>query len=522
MEQRMTLRFEDASLSDITDLNASFASGKLKVMYTGANQNGSEFSQEVVEAALPSIANIPIVANYDLEANEIGSHDVEVVRDGEGGLRLRNLTEPCGVVPESATAYFSEEADENGTKHNYLVIEPVILWKRQEVYRHITEDLGGHVDHSMEVNITSYHKDKGENTLKVDSFEFEALCLLEAAKPCFEGSALDVFSAADFKVRMEQMMAELRETFSKVNPPEAEIDIDNKQINTEGGNVLDEKMALVQEYGLDVETLDFALDDFSLEELREKFDAMKEAETAESVPETYELSSNLRQVLAQAFQEKQVMRPWGSEQQYWLRDYDAENSVAYAESWENGNVYGFPFSMNGDLPVIDFDAGKRMKLTYVEFDNGESAEQAEPVMPGRFEEIEAKFTENDKAWSEKYAALEADFNALKESTADIEELRSFKANAEQAEAEAKREEVFANFEDLEGNEAFEALKENSADLDLNALEKECYAIRGMLAAAPAKFAAKEKSPKILVVRDNEEADKRPYGGLFEEFGPHRK
>ena len=216
------------------------------------------------------------------------------------------------------------------------------------------------------------------------------------------------------------------------------------------------------------------------------------------------------------------MRPWGSEQQYWLRDYDAENSVAYAESWENGNVYGFPFSMNGDLPVVDFDAGKRMKLAYVEFDNGESAEQEEPVMPGRFEEIEAKYTENDKAWSEKYAALEADFNALKESTADIEELRSFKANAEQAEAEAKRAEVFANFEDLEGNEAFEALKENSAELDLNALEKECYAIRGMLAAAPAKFAAKEKAPKILVVRDNEEADKRPYGGLFEEFGPHRR
>ena len=143
-------------------------------------------------------------------------------------------------------------------------------------------------------------------------------------------------------------------------------------------------------------------------------------------------------------------------------------------------------------------------------------------MPGRFEEIEAKYTENDKTWSEKYEALEKDFNALKESTADIEELRSYKRNAEQAEAEAKREEVFASFADLEGNEAFEALRENSADLDLQALEKECYAIRGMLAVAPAKFAAKEKSPKIMVVRESEKAEKQPYGGLFDEFGPHRK
>lgn len=519
MGQKMTLHFEDASLSDIRDLNSSFAEGKLRVMYTGVNQNGSEFSQEVVEAALPSIANIPIVAHYMLEENEIGSHDVEIVRDSEGGLRFRNLTEPCGVVPESVKAWFAEETDANGVQHNYLNIEPVILWKRQEVFRHITEDLGGHVDHSMEVNITSFHKDQGDKALKVDSFEFEALCLLEAAQPCFEGSALDVFSAENFKTRMEQMMAELRETFSKVNPPEAEIDIQDKQINTEGGNVLDEKLALVEEYGLDAGALDFSLDDFSLEELREKFDAMKAEATAESVPETFELSGNLRQVLAQAFQEKQVMRPWGAEQLYWLRDYDAENSIAYAENLENGNLYGFPFSMNGDLPVIDFDAGKRMKIAFVEFDEGEA--DNEPVMPGRFAEAEAKYTENDKAWAEKYEALEKDFNELKESTADIEYLRSFKADAEQARRQAERDEVFAKFSDLEGNEAFEALRADADTYEIQALEKECYAIRGMLAAAPAKFAAKENAPKLRVIREDAQKDKEPYGGLFREYGPHR-
>ena len=523
MGQKMTLRFDDASLSDVKDLNASFAQGKLRVMYTGANQNGSEFSQEVVEAALPSLQNIPIVAHYDLENNEIGSHDVEVVRDDDGGLRLRNLTEPCGVVPESVEAWFEEEADANGVRHNYLNIEPVILWKRQEVFNHIMNDLGGKVDHSMEVNISSYHKDKGDKTLKVDSFEFEALCLLEAAKPCFEGSALEVFSAADFKARMEQMMAELRETFSKVSPPDGEIDIDKEDFNTEGGNVLDEKMALVAEYGLDADTLGFSLDEFSLEELREKFDAMKkEAETAENVPETYELSGNLRQVLAQAFQEKQVMRPWGAEQLYWLRDYDAEAGIAYAENWDNGNIYGFTFTMNGDLPVIDFDAGKRMKLAYVEFDEGASAEAEEVTMPGRFADAEAKYTENDKAWSEKFEALEQEFNALKESTADIEELRAFKAEAEKAQADAAVEEVFAMFEDLEGNEAFEALKENHADFDVKALEKECYAIRGMMVAAAGKFAAKENTPKIPVVRSEAVNENRPYGGLFDKFGPHRK
>ena len=525
MGQKMILRFDDASLSDITDLNASFAQGRLKVMYTGANQNGSEFSREVVEAALPSLANVPIVANYRIEENEIGSHDVEIVREGDGSLRFRNLTEPCGVVPESASAYFSAEKDDNGNEHEYLCIEPVILWKRQEVYRHITEDLGGHVDHSMEISISSYHKDKDSDLLKVDSFEFDALCLLESAKPCFEGSALDVFSAEEFKSRMEQMMAELRETFTQVNPPKAEIDI-HTQTNTEGGRVLDEKLALLEEYGLTSDALDFSLDDFSVEELREKFDAMKGADAEPEVePEavaTFELACNLRKVLADIFMEKTVMRPWGEDHMYWFEDYDQDAGIAYAEDTRNGNVYGFPFTMDGDNAVVDFNAGKRMKHAFVEFDEGQQAEADETPMPGRFEEIEAKYAENDKAWSEKYEALEKEFNALKESTADIEELRAFKADAEKATAEAERNEVFEQFSDLEGNEAFEALKEGCSEYSVQELTKECYAIRGMLAAAPAKFAAKEKAPKTMIVRSDEADEKKPYGGLFDEFGPHRK
>ena len=519
MEQKMMLRFNDASISDITDLNASFATGKLKVMYTGENQNGSSFSQEVVTAALPSIPNIPIVAHYDVEANEIGSHDVELVRDGNG-LRFRNLTEPCGVVPESAQAYFSEEADASGTMHNYLKIEPVILWKRQEVYNHIVEDLGGKVDHSMEVNITAFHKDQDSDVIQVDAFQFEALCLLESASPCFEGSALEVFSAAEFKSRMEEMLAELKETFNSVNPPEAEIDTYNTQIDTEGGRVLDEKLALLAEYGLEAESLDFSLDDFSVDELREKFDAMREANAepvAEpEVTETFELAGNMRKVLADALMEKTVAKPWGEEPMYWMEEYDSEAGMVYAESSEDWNLYGFPFRMDGDNAVIDFEAGKRMKRAFVEFDEG----GAEPEIAQMFAAVEAKFTESETGWSEKYEALNREFEALKESTADIEELRAFRAHAEREADQAAREEVFSDFSDLEGNEAFEALRENNAGFDIQALEKECYAIRGMLAAAPAKFAAKEKAPRLKVARD-ENGAKEPYGGLFLEFGRDR-
>ena len=42
--QKLRLNYDDASISNIQDLNDSFATGSLKVMYTGENQNGSDFS----------------------------------------------------------------------------------------------------------------------------------------------------------------------------------------------------------------------------------------------------------------------------------------------------------------------------------------------------------------------------------------------------------------------------------------------------------------------------------------------
>ena len=532
LPRKMRLRFDDASLSDITDLNASFATGKLRVMYTGENRNGSAFSPEVVENALPTLRNIPIVAHYDIDANSIGSHDVGLVRD-ENGIRFRNLTEPCGVVPESAEACFAEEADEGGVTHNYLKIEPVILWKRQEVFRHITEDLDGKVDHSMEVSIHAFHKDKDSDVLVVDDFSFEALCLLESAEPCFEGSELELFSTEDFRTKMEQMMGELRETFSEtcnhmVNPPTGEIDIEGNHTNEEGGRVLDEKLALLEEFQMSAEELDFSIDDFSVEELREKFEAIREAAASADVPEAdgasepaeFELSCNMRKVICDALQERKVQKPWGEEPAFLFEDFDPDAGMVYAICTASWNLFGLPYRMEGDSVVVDFDAARRMKLAYVEFDEGEEVgEEA-----GMFSAVEDKFLnaceENRKEveeLTEKFDNLNQELTELKESTADIEELRTFRANAE-AEAEAQaRCEVFSKFEDLNGNEAFEALRADSAGLGLDELEEKCYAIRGKI-GTPAKFAVKEKTPKLRVMTNGKAGTAEPYGGLFLEYG----
>lgn len=530
MGQSMNLKYDSVcdTIYNIKDVNSSFASGTLKVMYTGENRNGSFISQRAVNKALPSLYNVPIVCHWSYEDGEIGGHDVDVVSDDNGDIRFRNLTEPCGVVPEHATFRFETMCDENGTEHEYLVIDDVLLWKRQDVFGHIVNDLGGCVDHSMEITVKSGYSDKKSGKYIIDDFEFTALCLLERDTPCFEGSELTLFSATDFKSQMEQMMAELKETLFTVNTQNSGVDIEN--IFTKGGcEEMEAKIELIKEFGLTVDDLDFAIDDYSIEDLRTALEAMKfdgdeagdtgaentdpnpdgengeidpqsegdgdpipeeddgDDDTAKRQPVDYALQRQMREELHRAFENEVVETPWGKDMRYWIEDYDPELGEVYCTDCTDWLTYGFKYSMNGDAIVVDFESKKRMKVAFVEFEEGAVEE---PV----FAHV-----------VEAYAK-------------EMESLIEFKNNTEEAAAEAARMEVLNQFSDLEGSELFEALKESHAQYDAVTLEEKCYAIRGRM-GAPAKFSVEQKSTRIMVdpvkVNENE-----PYGGIFLKYKSH--
>ena len=50
----------------------------------------------------------------------------------------------------------------------------------------------------------------------IDSFEFLAFCLLEAAEPCYESASLAMFGMDNFKEKYAEMMEEFKENFKKV------------------------------------------------------------------------------------------------------------------------------------------------------------------------------------------------------------------------------------------------------------------------------------------------------------------
>ena len=105
LENQLKLTYS-SSVEQLCTVNSSFDAGVLKVAYVGKNRNGSSISKEAFERSIHTIYNCPIVCNYDREGDAIGSHDMEVVQKN-GEVRLVNLTQPVGVIPESANYWLS-------------------------------------------------------------------------------------------------------------------------------------------------------------------------------------------------------------------------------------------------------------------------------------------------------------------------------------------------------------------------------------------------------------------------------
>ena len=485
-----------SSLTDICEANSSFDKGVLRVAYTGKNRNKSYISKESFERALPSALNCPVVANYDVESDSIGGHDMGVVKDNSGNLRLINYTSPLGVIPESGSYWFDTVEEKDGSLHDYLCLD-VLLWKRQPIYPKIKKD--GIVAHSMEITVKAGHME--DDIYVIDDFEFTAFCLLgEDVTPCFESSSLAVFSM--LKEEMSEMMQDLKDSL-QVEASNDVNDIHPQKYSMEGGTkVLDEKMKLIAEYGIDLESIDFSIEELTIEELTEKFEAMKKADQ-----EQFALTEQVVEEIRKQLCEAKVETSWGIEPQYCYMDCDFEANEVYAYDITDWLIYGFAYTKEGDTINIDFDSKKRKKIAIVDFDD---AEQPSPVAPV-FNRAEQVIKDN--------AEWEAKYNTASETIADMEselgELRQYKADVEAAADTAKREEVFAAFEDLNGNEAFEALRENNADLDIDTLEEKLFAIRGRI-GVQAKFSVNEnKAPKIKVIKDDDSA--KPYGGVVEKY-----
>ena len=290
-----------------------------------------------------------------------------------------------------------------------------------------------------------------------------------------------------------------------------------------------DKQNLIEKYSIDVNTLDFSIDDFTVEALEEKFKAITEADK-KSDPEVdidknkFALTSNVVDEIMRALDAEKIQCEWGEWgecSRYFFGDCDFDAMEVYCWDRTDWLLYGFSYKTNGDSIEIDFENKKRKKYVIVDFDEGE---QVSPIAQV-FEQMEQVITDKFAASAEFEAKYQNASETITSMEAELEELRKFKADTETAAMEEARKseiaEVFAKFEDLVGVEAFENLKTDcDADcmkFELDALEEKCYAIRGRR-GIQTKMNFSQKAPKLPIeTPENNKAD-QPYGGLFEEYG----
>lgn len=509
MNKVLNLSFA-SSLTKLCEINSSFDTGILRVCYTGDNRNCSNISKKSIEKSLPTIYNCPIVCNYDRETGTFGGHDIGVVKDENGDKRVINKTQPVGVIPESARVWFEDFEEDDGTIHEYLCVE-VLLWKRQEAYRKIKEN--GTTGHSMEITVKEGNiKD---DILYIDSFEFTAFALI-GVEPCFEGSALEVYSKQEFKQQLFEMMQELKESLNQIATSIEDNNTHPQHHFTEGGTgVLENKLKILAELGIDADTLDFSLEDISEEELINKFkndgempasepDSSEEPEGEAEKGTGFALTQNTLEELYRVLETEKITREWGETSRYLYADSDFDLKEVYCWDVADWLLYGFEYNVDGDNVTINFDSKKRKKYTITDFEEGDKT----PLISEVFGAFERKLNECLE-FESKYSEASERVNKLE---AEINELREYKANIEIS----KKKEILCDFAELSGIEEFDALNDKIDEYTEDSLREKCYAIKGKNIDS-AKFGLVRDIPKLKIDKadiSDGEISEEPYGGIL--------
>lgn len=163
---------------------------ELDLLHTGKNRNQYVINRDVVEKAIPTIYNKPII--YRLNNEFIPSLATDVLEHGTVEDRAMRI---AGTIPESAPMEFVERDGKE-----YLRTKGVIYKIYQPSLMNILKNRDGNMKISIEIYVTDKEEDE-DGAWIVKDFKFEGVALLGAdVLEGIEGSQLNVvkFSAKDF------------------------------------------------------------------------------------------------------------------------------------------------------------------------------------------------------------------------------------------------------------------------------------------------------------------------------------
>ena len=481
MTKRYTVEF-NAKVTPVKPLNDEFTLCKCYVMALDKNRNLSFIGQDAADAALPTLFNIPVIGHLYVDDEgkyHMGGHDMTIVQNSDGQYEFKSICVPYGVVPQQDGIHYEDIQEPNGDTHTYLVAD-VILWTgrfpelHEAVYNEET-----YFGQSMEINVHNYAPlDEDKNYTNILEYTYSALCLLGKSdnpdfhtEPCFPMARVDVHEFSIEDEKFVELMAQLKN----------ELAFCFGDTEKKGGESMNENATVVTEQVETTEIFEEAADNAQTTETTavpaEETPVAEDPSTDEAP--TADASENFEETHTDAVEQLTTFSSTYREKRAAI-----DNALPHIhETDDDGVVHDVYFW------ICDFD------------DTHVFVEKCEYKRESGYTEVKGRYayTFND---ADKTATVSGDFeemfvkwltkdelDKLESQRAQYEELAQYKAQREKTDFEDSIDLALGEFEDLEGNDEFNAIVDKKYTYEsVEALKDACYIVRG-------KFSAPVKHPK---------------------------
>lgn len=545
MNQRYPVSFIKKGEYESSDFR--FIDVSIDVMHTGANLNKTSFTKDAINKAVPTIRNTPIlgyvVDELDEEDKDFKGHEHEL-RITDKDVKYVYAGQAYGVIPESCNPRWIVKDDGTGIEREYLRVDGLIWTKFSDPVDIFTRD--GTKNHSVELTDMACGPADKNGNVPVGSFKFDGCCIMSTTdpsiKPAMTGSCVTAnFSVEDITAQIRDRLYEYQAiqqnyTAQNDNPSDKEKG-DTTPMNENEKNPAMTENAVAEGAVENSEIETPAAENTATETKSEAAPAENAASEEGAKNATTEVhaentapaeegdpvasseftltTEQLLNEISGALGAYKIPSSWDPENmvpRYWMNDVQGDEVIVI--DCTTYNLMGIPYSMNGDNVVLDVENAKRKKVTFEDWDEGE-------VLPG----MSAAFTEITNTVAEmnaKISDLTKEFTEASETIAEmkpkLEAYEKAEADAKAAEMEAKRNALFATFDEKLGADAeYIALKENK-EISYSDLETKCYALVGRKSAEFSYVPNKNNKGTVRFgVGGTQNGSDVAYGGLIEHY-----
>ena len=487
-------------IEPIRPLNDEFTLCKVYVQGVGKNRNYSYMSKENILKAEPTIHYVPVVGHlmpkYDEDGNEVGKyfggHDYVL----DENWQMKALTVPFGVVTADPVAF--EDVEEYGQTVPYMTVTAILWTGRYPELKEAIYSDDCWFNQSMELSVSQFRPyAEDSNYTELLDWTYSALCILGKSdepeyhtEPCFISSRFVPLTYSESRDHFYADMSEMREHLAFILSPK------------KGGETpmnLENVQAVLAEYGLTTEMVDFEMEGMDEEALRQAAQAFAEAHKGADDPAPspdvpadfmceFAVTYNQRLDALNNALDSVIVRDGTGEvvsaTHYWVQDFD--DSYVYVNRYQ--------YRRDGDSHE---DHG-RFAYTF-------NSDDLSASISGEFEEMFLMWLTGDEK------------QKLDNARSVFEELRQYKEETEKAKRKAAVDELFSQFQDLEQAEGFETLRQGAYESgEMEDLETKLYAMRGKLSKNFAKAPSKS-TIRVGIDKAQPDGHDDTYGGLLRKW-----